>query len=51
MAAQTITALTDEQKRLLKDYDPALNEAGLADKIEEILTVLNQHAAEIDTKT
>ena len=50
MAAQTITVLTDEQKCLLKNYDPALAEVKLADKLDEILTVLNQHAAEIDAK-
>ena len=50
MAAQTIEKLTDEQKRLLNNYDPALVEAGLATKLDEILTVLNQHAAEIDLK-
>jgi len=33
----TLVNLTTEQERLLEEYDPAIKEAGLADKIKEII--------------
>jgi len=40
-----IAALTDEQKRLLENYDPALIEAGLADIIDDLIAAVNVSSA------
>lgn len=50
MAAQTISSLTDAQKKLIDDYDPAMKQAALSDILQDIIDTLNQHATEIDGK-
>lgn len=50
MAATTHTDLTDAQKKLLDDYDPAMSKASLSGIIQDIIDTLNAHADEIDAK-
>lgn len=43
----TISVLTDAEKRLLEDYDPALREAGLGDKLDTIIASNNSLEARL----
>lgn len=43
----TTEVLTDEEKRLLNEYDPALKQAGLAEKIEALIESNNDLEARV----
>jgi len=43
----TISNLTDTQKRMLEDYDPAIKEAGLADLLDDLIDSNNDLEARV----